>query len=384
MKIIFNRQNAANTAAPLMCATGGKSVLSVSEGILIEAQSPDICEFTTYDLEKGLKTRVEAKVIEGGSYIVNAQKFIQTLRVMEGDEVTLTVDDHLSACMTCGRSSHRMSALKGEDFPTLPELKSELGFELTEAVLRRMIGKTMYAIGANDQRQVLNGCYFKIIDNNMMLVSCDSFRLAKCTLNTKLENRNSDGSELRFSFIIPGKTINELYKLISDDDEKNVRIYMLRKHIIMKIGDITFFSRLIEGEYIDYDRIIVTSHKIRAVVDRDSLVSALERASLVTEERIAGSVRSHVKLEFSGEVIKISANSSAGSTYDEIEAEHDGPDICIGFNNRYLMDSLRSCESGKIVLSLSSPLTSMNIEPYGDEEGNGEELYMLLPVKMRD
>ncbi len=383
MKIIFNRQSAANTVAPLMCATGGKSVLAISEGILIEAQSPDICIFTTYDMEKGLRTTVEAKVIEGGSYIINAQKFIQTLRVMEGDEVTLTVDDKLIACIASGRSSHKMSALKGSDFPTLPELTSELGFEITEAVLRRMIGKTMYAMGINDQRQVLNGCYFRIHGNSLMVVACDSYRLAKCSIETKLENRNSDGSELRFSFIIPAKTISELYKLISDDEEKRVRIYMMRKHIIMQIDDITFFSRLIEGEYIDYDRIIITSHKIRAVLDRDELVSALDRAALVTEERIAGSVRSHVKLEFSNGIIKISANSSAGSTYDELEAEHDGGEIVIAFNNRYLIDSLHSVSTEKVKLALSSPLTSMNIEPVDTEEGVSE-IYMLLPVKMRE
>lgn len=383
MKIIFSRQTAAATAAPLMCATGGKSVLSTSDGILIEAQSPDICIFTTFDMEKGLRTTVEAKVIEGGSYVINAQKFIQTLRVMEGDEVTLTVDEKLSACITCGKSSHKMSALAGSDFPKLPELKSELGFGLSQALLRRMIGKTMYAMGVNDQRQVLNGCYFRVIGNNMMLVACDSFRLAKCSIEADVENGNSDGAEVRFAFIIPAKTINELYKLLSDDEEERVRIYMMRKHIILQIGDITFFSRLIEGEYIDYDRIIITSHKINAYIDRDDLVSALERAALVTEERIAGSVRSHVKLEFMNGVLKISANSSAGSTYDELEMDQTGDNLCIAFNNRYLIDSLRSCDGEKVRLSLSSALTSMNIEPANAEEGS-EDLFMLLPVRMKD
>lgn len=383
MKIIFNRQQVAAKVAPLMCATGGKSVLAVSEGILIEAEAPDVCILTTYDLEKGLRTTVEAKVIEGGKYIINAQKFIQTLRVMEGDEVTLTVDSRLTACIECGKSSHRMSALNGSDFPTLPELTSELGFEIASSVLKKMIGKTMYAMGVNDQRQVLNGCYFLINGNRMLVVSCDSYRLAKCVCETKLDNCNSDGSELRFSFIVPGKTVNELYKLLGDGEDKKVRIYMLRKHIIMQIENITFFSRLIEGEYIDYDRIILTSHKITVKADRDEFLSALDRAALITEERIAGSVRSHVKLEFCGPIVKISANSSAGSTYDEVEVLHEGPDICIAFNNRYLIDSLHSCESGKIVISLSSPLTSMNIEPVNENGGN-EEVYMLLPVKMRE
>ena len=383
MKIIFNRQTAERTAAPLMCATGGKSVLATSEGILIEAQSPDNCIFTTYDMEKGLRTTVEAKVIEGGSYIINAQKFIQTLKVMDGEEVMLTVDDKLSACITSGKSSHKMNALKGEDFPALPSLTSELGFEIKYSTLRKMIAKTSYAMGVNDSRPVLNGCYFKIHGNELMMVSCDGYKMAKCVLNTKLENRNSDGSELRFSFIIPNKTMNELYKLISGDDDKNVRIYMMRKHIIMQIGDITFFSRLIEGEYIDYDRIIVTTHKVVVDIDREELVSALERAALVTEERIAGSVRSHVKLEFDDNILRISANSSAGSTYDEIETVSEGGKIAIAFNNRYLIDSVRSCTGEKIRLSLSSPLTSMNIQPLDSEDGS-DDIFMLLPVRTKE
>ncbi len=383
MKIIFNRQTAERTAAPLMCATGGKSVLATSEGILIEAKSPDICIFTTYDMEKGLRTNVEAKVIEGGSYIINAQKFIQTLKVMDGEEVMLTVDDKLSACITSGKSSHKMNALAGEDFPSLPDLTSELGFEIKYSTLRKMISKTAYAMGVNDTRPVLNGCYFKIHGNELMMVSCDGYKMAKCVLNTRLENRNSDGSELRFSFIIPNKTMNELYKLISDDDDKSIRIYMMRKHIVMEIGDITFFSRLIEGEYIDYDRIIVTTHKVVVNIDREELVSALERAALVTEERIAGSVRSHVKLEFDDNILRISANSSAGSTYDEIETVSEGGKIVIAFNNRYLIDSVRSCSGEKIRLSLSSPLTSMNIQPIDSDDGS-QDVFMLLPVRTKE
>ena len=158
---------------------------------------------------------------------------------------------------------------------------------------------------------------------------------------------------------------------------------MLRTTIIFVIDDIIFFSNLITGEYIDFDRIIIDNHKISAVMDRNDLLSALERAALVTEEKIAGSVRSHVKLEFVEGMLKISANSAAGSTYDEIETENIGGDLTIAFNNRYLIESLRSCESGRIRLSLSSPLTSMNIEPIDSSEDE-KDLFMLLPVRMKD
>ena len=182
-------------------------------------------------------------------------------------------------------------------------------------------------------------------------------------------------------FII--KTINELYKLLSDDEDAVTRIYYQRKYMVFEIGDIIFFSRLIEGEYIDYNRIIVKDHKIKISMDRDELISALERASLVTEERIAGNTRSHVRLDINGHLMAISANSAIGSTYDEVEIDHTGEDMFIAFNNRYLIDSVRACRSDRIVMSLSSALTSINIEPEENEEGC-EDIFMLLPVRMKD
>jgi DNA polymerase-3 subunit beta len=127
----------------------------------------------------------------------------------------------------------------------------------------------------------------------------------------------------------------------------------------------------------------MSSHKISVKLDRRELISALERAALVTEEKIAGSVRSHVKLDVSQDVLKISAVSSAGSTYDELFIDHKGDDLLIAFNNRFLIDSIKACSDEKIILSMSSPLTSMNIEP-ADKEEDSEEIFMLLPVRMKE
>lgn len=384
MKIIFNKSTVMSAVAPLMCAVSGKSVLSTIEGILIEARVPDTCILTTYDLEKGVRTTIEAKVIEEGKFIINAQKFNQTIRVMGGDEITLTVDDKMSACISCGKSSHKMSALPGDDFPALPELTSDRSFITNQAVLKKMISQTSFAMAVNDQRAVLNGCFFKITDDSLMAVSCDGFKSAKCRKDTDLENKNTNGNaHLDYSFIVPVKTVNELNKLISDDEEALTQIYVTRKHIVFLIGELTFFSRLIDGNYIDYDRIMIKNHKLNIVVDKQTLVSALERAALVTEERIAGSVRSHVKLEVCEGLLKISATSASGSTYDEIAVEHDGPDLVIAFNNRFLIDSVRACDADRIRISMSSPLTSINIEPADAEEGK-EEVFMILPVRMKD
>ena len=378
MKIVFNRQEICNAVAPLMCAVSGKSTLTAVEGILFEAKEDNTCVLTTFDLEKGVRIVINAEVEEPGSYIINAQKFVQTIRVMEGETVTLTVNEKLGAEIVSANSSHKMNALAGADFPEIPKLTSQNGFVIKQSVLKEMLSKVMYAMGVNDQRPVLNGTHFRITGNTLYLVSCDSFKLAKCNVTTEIDAQGTSD----FSFIIPCKTVNELYRMLSYEEDATVTVYTSRKNIVFDLDRMIFFSRLIDGDYIDYNRIIITTHRISICVDRAVLISALERAALVTEERIAGSVRSHVKLTVSGDYLKISATSTAGSTYEELYVEHEGDDLVIAFNNRYLIDSLRACSADRVKLSMTSPLSSINIEPV--EQSEDKELFLLLPVRMKD
>ncbi len=383
MKIIFNKNVIIGATAPLMCAVA-KTQNPATEGILIEAKYPDTCILTTFDGNKGVRITIEAVVIEEGKYIVNAQKFNQTIKVMTGEDITVNIDAKLSACISCGKSSHKMTALAPDTFPMIPDLTSDRSFIMSQAIVKKMINQISFAMGANDPRTVLNGCYAQIRDDSITLVSCDSFKLAKVSKITTIENKNTNNdAHLNFNFIIPAKTVLDLQKMLSDDEESLTQIYITRKHIVFLIGEITFFSRLVDGDYIDYDRIIVKNHKIDVELDRQELIYALERAALITEERIANSVRSHVKFDLTDALLKISAVSSAGSTYDELEVNKNGDDIIIAFNNRFLIDSIRACDAEKIKLSLSSPLTSMNIEPADAEEGT-EEIFMLLPVRMKE
>ncbi len=385
MKIIFNRQQISNAVAPLMCAVSGKATLNAIEGILIDAAADGTCTLTTFDLEKGMRITIQANVEEPGCYILNAQKFSQTVRVMEGEEVTLTVSDTLQACIACGKSSHRMNALDGRDYPAIPRLTTSDGFVISQATLRDMLSKTMYAMASNDQRPVLNGCHFRIRKDSILAVSCDSFKLAKCHATAEMENHNEDGTDLNFSFILPTKTVNELYRLLKDDERETVRIYMTRKNIVFHFKDCIFFSRLIDGVYIEFDRIILTTHKMSFEANRDTLISALERAALVTEEKVAGSVRAHVRLELSEGLLKISAQSTLGSTYDEIAVNNETDSLVIAFNNRFLIDSLRACTAERVTISMTSALTSINITPAPDCAKEGEEeLFMLLPVRMKE
>ncbi len=382
MKIVFNRQEISNKIAPLMSVVSGKSTLTAVEGILIEANSPDCCTLTAFDLEKGIKITVDADVIEQGSYIINAQKFNQTLRVMNGEEITLTVDNKLGVVFECGKSSHRTGALKAEDFPEIPDLQSEKGFIVNQAQFKKMLSKVSYAMGVNEPRPVLNGCYIKTEEGKMNVVACDGFKLAVCSAESEIKKLENSDRGVEFSFIVPVKSVNEIVKLLSDDEEDTVTVYMSHKNMVIAFEGLTFFTRLIVGEFVDYNRIIIKNHKIEVKASKQDILAALEKASLITEERIAGSVRSHVRIEVCGDILKVSAVSSAGSIYDEFNVDHSGDDISIAFNNRFLIDSVRACRSETIKLSMSSPLMGINVEPCDDEAGS--ELFMLLPVRTRD
>ncbi len=383
MKIVF-RNNEINTAVvPLMSGVSNKAVLQATGGILIEAIMPNTCILTTYDLEKGVRITMQADIIEVGRAVISASKFSQIVRVMEGDDITLTVDDHMCATVVSGRASHTMTALPAEDFPEVPALTASQGYVVAQSILKGMIAKSMYAMGVNDQRPVLNGLFFSVAGDKLHTVSCDSFKMATCMTESAVAG--IEGAVIEDTrFILPNKSVSELYKLLSDkDEEATVTLYMGRKNMVFSMGDITFFSKLIDGEYIDYNRIILRNHKITVRMNRDALISALEHAALITEEKVAGSVRSHVRLEFAGSALKISATSGTGSAYDEINIDHDGNDLTIAFNNRYLIDSLRACDAEQVKLSLSSPLSSINIEP-DDDTTTTRDLFMLLPVRMKD
>ena len=384
MKIVFRRDVICAAVAPLMSGVSTKMTLAATEGILIEASLPNTCVMTTYDIEKGVRITVEADVIEAGSAIVSASKFSQIVRVMDGGDITLTVDDRNCATIVSGRSSHTMTALPAKDFPEIPRLTSTQGFVAPQRIVRGMMAKCLYAMGVNDQRPVLNGLFFSVAGGKLHMVSCDSFKMATCATEADIYGLEADLAVEDTRFILPNKSVSELYKLLNDKDEEAVvTVYTSRKNIIFVMGELTFFSKLIEGEYIDYNRIILRNHRITVYADRETVISALEHAALITEEKVAGSVRSHVRLEVQGHVLKISATSGTGSSYDEVAIGHEGDDLVIAFNNRYLIDSLRACQADRIKLSMSSPLSSITLEP-SDDDTTDEDLFMLLPVRMKD
>lgn len=382
MKILFNRQELSNVITPLLCAVG-KSTNASTEGILLEATEQDSCIMTTYDLEKGIRITVPCRVEEPGKCIINANKFSQTIRVMEGDEIELSVSEKMIANIVCGTSSHKMNALSAEDFPEIPRLSGNNGFILSQATLKKMFAKVSFAMGINDQRAVLNGCYVNITQDRLEMVSCDSFKLAKCSATVQPEKISNEAIDFRF--IVPSKTVNELCRLLSDDEEEKVTVYVSHKNVVLQTEKLIIFSRLINGDYIDYNRFIIHTHKISIEVNRQHLLSALERAALITEDKVAGAVKSYVKLRIEGDLLKVLADSAYGSTYDEVPVTHEGEDLLIAFSNRYLMECMRASDAQNLRIDLSSPLAGINIQPADAEKNEEEEeFFMLLPVRIKE
>ena len=378
MKIIFDRNRLDAAITPAMGCVSNKNTMASTEGILIETDG-DHCILSAYDLEKGIRINVPAVIEEEGSYIINAGKLNQIIRSMPENDVLIEVDRRNITKITSGKSSFELHALKGEDFPNLPELSVEEGFNIKQGELRSLIVKTLFAVAQNDQRPALNGAFFKIENNTITVVSCDSNRLAVKKKYCEIERRENSTA---LKFIIPGKTLGELIKLI-DDSEEIITIRPVRKHVIFKIGELFFFSRLIDEEYIDYERFIPKNNKIFVKIHTGEFLKSLERASLVTEDRSMGQTKSALRCSFEDNILSLSSVSVSGSFNDEIITEKEGANIEIGFNCRFLLESMRACETEYVRLSLSTPLMSMIIEP-AEKNPEDDFIYLVLPVKMKD
>lgn len=380
MKVVFDKVKLISVLSPAMGCVSSKSTFTSMNGVLINATEDGRCTITTYDMDKGVHARVDAKVEEPGSYIVNAQDFFQYVRVMPEKDIELEVNDNLTAYLRCNRVCYTMRAINGKEFPTPPDLEGEWGFVMEQSILKTMVGHTQHSISAGDSNHPeLCGAFLKIEGDYLTMVACDTFTLSKCVytahINTDMPNE--------LSMIIPGKSVAELQKMLSDDEEDLMTIKPSKKHIVFVLNDLIFFSRLIDMKYIDYDRLIQKDMPISAEVNRVEMLECLERASLVSEKKSMSSAKSSIKMNFTGNTIKISSTSVSGQITDEISCKHTGDDIEIGFACRYLLDIFRALDCENVVLYLKSPRATMNVIP-SDKVENKDQFYLVMPVKIID
>ncbi len=379
MRISLQKNDFLNRLLPAMGTISNKNTISSIEGVLIETVEPDAVQLSTYDMNKGVRCMIRGvRIEEPGCYIINAQRLCQTVRVLPDDEFTIDVDENCNCTVSSDASSFSMFAMKGDEFPNLPELSSERGFTVNGAVLKKMIGKVSHSIAEQDNRIMLCGAYFKVKENGLDLVSCDSFTLSVCRMECEIEKI---GTEEGISFIVPGHALSELVKVLPDDEDEKVTCYLSRKHAIFCYDDVTFFSRTIDSEYIDYERIMPKGNDISVAVDRERFMDGLERANIVAEEKIQGSGKSFVKISVADRYLTLSSKSANGKVSDEMNCEHTGGDLEIGFNCRYLINSVRVTEGEKIKMTMKSATQAITIEPYKKIDGF-DFYYMILPVRM--
>ncbi len=379
MKIVFDKADLLNKLLPAMGTVSTKNTISAIEGVLIDAEEGSV-RLSTYDMNKGVRSFLsDATVEESGSYIINASRLLQYVKVMPATGIVLEVDSGLNAKLYSGKSSFSLFAFKGSEFPSLPELRSEKGFSINSGVLKKMITKVIHSIAVQENRPMLCGAYFQIKGNRMEVVSCDSYTLSKCSVICDIASVGELATD-QYSFIIPGHALNELIRMLPDDE--SILVYLSRKHAIFKMDSMTFFTRMIDSEYIDYERIIPRDQTIRVRINRQRLLEGLERAGIVAEEKIQGG-RSHVKVVVSGDMLSLTSSSVNGKVYDEMKCEHEGEDIEIGFNCRYLINSVRAADSEEVYVTLKSPKQSITIEPVEKKE-ESDFFYMVLPVRMNE
>lgn len=371
MKVTFDKQTLLSALIPASSISQSKNTLVEVDGLLFECppnpkfgdydtDNKNACRISAFDLEKGLRITIDCNVYEEGIYVINTVKILQIVRAMPDGNITINIDAEGHVDITGGMSHFEITATSGDNFPKMPMFIGDKVYKIEQYKIRDAINQTIFAVAQDDQRPAFNGALFRFADNSLTAVGCDGSKLAAAKF--PLDN---SGDVPECDIIIPGKFLLELTKMISDTEDE-VTIIVGRKHIIFKINDIYFFTRMIETEYINYEKLIPRSYMTQIYVSRDEILSSVERAAIVTESKLGGADRNtYVKLDISDKVIEMSSVSAGGSVYERIPAAIDGADLSIGFNCRFLLDTLKACPSDcdRLRIRLNTPLMAVLIEP---------------------
>jgi len=382
MKIIFEKNTLLSAIHPAMSCVSNVNTIPTIKGINLNCSEEGKCIVTSYDLEKGFRCEIPCETQKPGNYIINADTLIKIVNAMPSGYITFEVDANNVTKISSGKSEFEIYAMNGSDFPQLPVLTGDKGFHISKGVLKDMIQKTKFAIAQNDMRPELNGAFFKIEGSKITVVSCDGSKMAIREQTADIKRNEEEESSLDMKFIIPGKTLDKLTSFLSDSDD-TVSIRLTRKYVIFRFDNEVFFSRLIENEYIDYNRFLPKSSNTTVNIDCEAFLGALERASLVTEDKTMGQSKSILRCNFEDNMLKISSVSASRKVSYEVIIEKQGADIMIGFNCSYLLAALRAADSEKLKLSLTSSLMGMTIQPLEAEE-ESNFTFLVLPVKIKE
>lgn len=351
---------ASRTVAP-------KSAIPSLEGLLVKAGVKVM--LTGYNLETGITVGVPADITEPGECIMPARLFFDIIRKLPDDEVTVSVDESFRVSIRGGISSFTITAMTAEDYPELPDVESEKGIPVPQRELREMISGTIFSASENMARPIHTGCLFEIADESVTVVAVDGYRLA---LRRYIPEQPL---ERTVKFVAPAAALKEVEKILDDTDDPAV-IYLGTKHILFTIGDATLVCRILEGEFLDWRRVLPQNNPIKVAANVREVTDSIERVSLVISEKI----KSPVRCTFGHNTADFRTTSTIGEAHDMCSTAGDGKDLEIGFNSRYLLDALRAVPTPEVSLELINGLSPIVLNPC---DGSGKFSYMVLPVRLK-
>lgn len=364
MKFICSKENLLEGINIVQKAVSSKTTFPILEGILLEAD--DKIKLTGNDLEIGIECYVEADVKSTGRIVLNSRMFGDIIRRLPDAEILIEVKENDVVVIECESSLFEIRGMSPEGFPALPSIEKVNGIRISQKVIKEMIKQTIFAVSVDENRPILTGSLFEYKSGSLTIVSIDGYRLA-------LRRLLQDSQVQDCNMVIPGKTLNEISKIIQPIDDE-LTIYATENQILFDMGNCTMVSRLLEGEYLNYSGIIPKEHETMVTVNTKELLACFERASLiiVNDER-----RYPVNLDISDDMMVITCNTEIGNVREEIRVEMDGKKLDIAFNPRYFIDALKVIENETVNIYFTTSIGPCTIKPVqGDDFA-----YLVLPIR---
>ena len=367
IKFICEKSLLVNAISVASRTVAQKSAISALEGIHVKAGMH--LYLSGYNLETGITVTVPADIQSTGECVMPARLFFDIIRKLPDEEVTVSVDENFKVSIRCGISSFSITAMSAEDYPELPDVEFENAIKMPQRDLREMIGGTIFSVSENQARPIHTGCLMEVENTSITMVAVDGYRLALRRFYPEVP------TERDVKFVVPAAALKEVEKILADTDEM-ASFTLGRKHILFEIGDVTLVCRVLEGEFLDWRRVVPTNNPIRLAADRASLTATIDRVGLIISEKI----KSPVRCKFGQDSGEFRTVTTIGEAYDVCTLAGDGKDLEIGFNCRYLLDALKAVPDDHVILELSNGLSPIVLTP---AEGGAKFAYMVLPVRLK-
>ena len=363
MKIRIDQKNLSKHINMAQKGISSRTTLQILDGILLETVNGRL-KLTGTDLEISIETYVDCEIIEEGSIVVNSRIFGDIIKKLPESTINIDVKNN-NINITCENSEFNILGNSPTEYPDLPAIIDQKSFTMPKDLFKGAIRQTVFATTQDETRPILTGVLLELVDKKISFVALDGYRLAL--------RRIPIDSSLDIKIVIPGRALNELNKII-EDSEEDITITAAPGHVIFNIGDTLVYSRLLEGQFLNYRDIIRKDHKTNIIVNKKLFQNSLERASLLAKEEKANLV----KLNLLDGQVTIKSNSEIGNVNEKITANQNGENINIAFNSRYILEGTKVIEAEEIELNFMGSLNPCIIKPVGDENYT----YLVLPVRL--